>query len=106
MKRILLPLTLLAIILIALNEFPALAQNFQGINAIQNFATEGQGAGKYVVNVIFVFSGIIGAIMLVPAIIRSFKGESQSKDAITNVGIGLITVFIILGLVKAVWGFN
>ena len=106
MKRKTLTLLYLAVPMILLGAVPALAQNFQGLNTLQNFATEGQSAGKYVVNIVFVFSGIIGAIMLIPAAIKFFKGEQQSKDAITSVGLGLIAIFIILGLIKAVMAFT
>lgn len=85
---------------------PLLAQNFQGINTLQNIATEGQSAGKYVINIVFVFTGIVGAIMLIPASIKALKGEPQSHDAITNVGLGLIAVFIILAIIKVAMAFS
>lgn len=85
---------------------PLLAQNFQGMNTLQNIASEGQSAGKYVVNIVFVFSGIVGAICLIPAAIKALKGESQSKDAITQVGIGLIAIFVILAIIKAIMAFT
>ena len=92
-----------AAILLA-GEVPALAQNFQGLSTLQNVASEGQSALKYIVNIVFVFSGIVGSICLIPAAIKYFKGEPQSKDAITGVGLGLIAIFIILATVKAAWG--
>ena len=84
---------------------PVLAQNFQGANTLQNIASEGQSIGKFVVNIVFVFSGIVGAICLIPAGIKALKGEQQSKDAITQVGIGLISIFITLAIIKAVMAF-
>ena len=89
-----------------LGALPALCQNFQGMNALQNIASEGQGAGKYVVNIAFVFCGIVGAICLIPAAIKAFKGEAQSKDAITGVGLGMIAVFVILAIIKAAMSFS
>ena len=85
---------------------PLLAQNFQGANTLQNIASEGQSLGKYVVNIAFIFCGIAGALCLIPAAIKAFKGETQSKDAITNVGLGFIAVFIFLAVVKAIMAFN
>ena len=85
---------------------PLLAQNFQGMNTLQNIASEGQSAGKYVVNIAFIFCGIAGAVCLIPAGIKAFKGEPQSKDAITQVGLGLISVFVILAIIKAVMAFS
>ncbi len=82
------------------------AQNFQGLNTLQNVATQGQSAGKYVVNIAFVFSGIVGAIMLIPAGIKFLKGEQQSRDAITNVGLGMIAIFVILAIIKVVMAFS
>ena len=82
------------------------AQNFQGLNVLQNIASESQSAGKYAVNIAFVVTGIIGAICLIPAAIKALKGEPQSKDAITNVGLGLIVIFIILAIIKAVFAFT
>lgn len=84
----------------------ASAQNFQGLNTLQNIAQEGQNAGKYVVNIAFVFCGVVGAIMLIPAAIKSFKGEQGTRDAITNIGLGLITVFVILAIIKVVMSFS
>ena len=97
---------LLAALLALAGAHTALAQNFQGMNTLQNIATEGQGAGKYVVNIAFVFCGIVGAICLIPAGIKAFKGESQSKDAITSIGLGLIAIFVILAIIKAVMAFS
>ncbi len=82
------------------------AQNFQGLNTLQNIASEGQSAGKYVINIAFVFCGIVGAILLIPAAIKAFKGEAQSKDAITSVGLGMIGIFIILAIIKAALAFT
>ena len=97
---------LLAVLLPVAGALPALAQNFQGMNTLQNIATEGQGAGKYVVNIAIVFCGIVGAICLIPAGIKAFKGEAQSKDAITSIGLGLIAIFVILAIIKAVMAFS
>ena len=58
------------------------------------------------VNIAFVFCGVAGAICLIPATVKFFKGEPQSKDAITSVGLGLVAVFIILAIIKAVMAFN
>ena len=100
-------IALMALLALALVlALPSGAQNFQGINTLGNIASEGQGAGKYMVNIAFVFCGIIGAICLIPAAIKAFKGESQSKDAITSVVLGLITVFVILAIIKAVMAFS
>ena len=107
MKRHIIPLVILAsALLLGGGAVPAAAQNFQGLNTLQNIATEGQSAGKYVVNIAFVFCGIVGAICLIPAGIKAFKGEAQSKDAITSVGLGLIAVFVILAIIKAVMSFT
>lgn len=98
--------TLLAMACFAISAVTADAQNFQGLNTLQNIASEGQNAGKYVVNIAFVFSGLVGAIMLIPATIKALKGEQTSRDAITNVGLGLITVFIILAIIKVAMSFS
>lgn len=95
-----------AALLLLAGVLPALAQNFQGINTLQNIETVGQGVGKHAINIAFIFSGIVGAICLIPAGIKAFKGESQSKDAITGVGLGLITIFIILAVIKTVMAFS
>lgn len=92
--------------LLLLVAYPLLAQSFQGAGAIQNLASEGRNIGKYIVDAIFVFSGIVGSICLIPAGIKYFRGESQSKDSITSIGIGLITIFIILSMIKAIHGFS
>ena len=91
---------------LALRALPLAAQNFQGLNTLQNIASEGQSAGKYIINIAFIFSGIVGAICLIPAAIKAFKGEPQSKDAITSVGLGLIAVFVILAIIKAAMSFS
>ena len=91
---------------LALGALPLAAQNFQGLNTLQNIASEGQSAGKYIINIAFIFSGIVGAICLIPAAIKAFKGEPQSKDAITSVGLGLIAVFVILAIIKAAMSFS
>ena len=104
-RRITAIISLAALLLLA-GAAPLLAQNFQGLNTLQNIASEGQSAGKYVVNIAFVFCGVAGAICLIPATVKFFKGEPQSKDAITSVGLGLIAVFIILAIIKAVMAFN
>ena len=99
--------TLLAGALLLLGAaLPLPGQNFQGMNTLQNIASEGQSAGKYVVNIAFIFCGIAGAVCLIPAGIKAFKGEPQSKDAITQVGLGLISVFVILAIIKAVMAFS
>ena len=85
---------------------PALAQNFKGMSALQDFASEGQSAGKYFINIAFVFCGLVGAVMLIPAAIKWFKGDQQSKDAITSIGLGLMAIFVILAIIKAVWAFT
>jgi len=105
MKRLFPILFLFAAALLLAGALSLSAQNFQGLSALQNIAAEGQSAGKYIVNIAFIFSGIVGAICLIPAGIKFFKGEPQSKDAITGVGLGLIAIFIILAIIKAVWAF-
>ena len=99
-------IVLLTLIALVLGTMDGFAQNFQGLNTLQNVASEGQNAGKYVVNIAFVFSGIVGAIMLIPAAIKAFKGEQPSRDAITNVGLGLISVFVILSIIKVAMAFS
>ena len=106
MKRTVIPIIVTAAVLLAAGSVPLLAQNVQGMNTLQNIASEGQSAGKYAVNIAFVFCGIVGAICLIPAGIKAFKGESQSKDAITSVGLGLIAIFVILAIIKAVMAFT
>jgi hypothetical protein len=106
MKHSVIAIILTAVLLLATGTVPVLAQNFQGMNTLQNIASEGQTAGKYVVNIAFVFCGIVGAICLIPAGIKAFKGESQSKDAITGVGLGLIAIFVILAIIKAIMAFT
>lgn len=106
MKRTVIPIIVTAAVLLTAGSVPLLAQNFQGMNTLQNIASEGQSAGKYAVNIAFVFCGIVGAICLIPAGIKAFKGESQSKDAITSVGLGLIAIFVILAIIKAVMAFT
>ncbi len=97
---------ILAVLVLLAAGTVASAQNFQGINTLQNVASGGQSAGKYVINIVFVFSGIVGAIMLIPAGIKFLKGEQQSRDAITNVGLGLIAIFIILAIIKTIMSFS
>lgn len=106
MKHPVIAIIVTAAFLLAAGGLPLLAQNFQGANTLQNIASEGQNAGKYVVNIVFVFSGIVGALCLIPAAIKAFKGESQSKDAITTVGLGLIAIFITLAVIKAIMAFT
>ena len=106
MKHSVIAIILTAALLLAAGTVPVLAQNFQGMNTLQNIASEGQTAGKYVVNIAFVFCGIVGAICLIPAGIKALKGESQSKDAITSVGLGLIAIFVILAIIKAIMAFT
>jgi len=84
----------------------AAAQNFQGMNTLQNIASEAQNAGKYLVNIAFIAVGLAGAVCLVPAAIKFFKNEPQTKDALTSIGIGLITAFIILAIIKVVMSFT
>ena len=105
MKRITIVILIAAAFLLT-GAVSATAQNFQGLNTLQNIASEGQSVGKYAVNIAFVFSGIVGAICLIPAGIKFFKGEQQSKDAITSVGLGLIAIFIILAIIKAAMAFS
>ena len=105
MKRITIAILIAAAFLLT-GAVSATAQNFQGLNTLQNIASEGQSVGKYAVNIAFVFSGIVGAICLIPAGIKFFKGEQQSKDAITSVGLGLIAIFIILAIIKAIMAFT
>lgn len=105
MKRITIAI-LIALAFLLTGAVSATAQNFQGLNTLQNIASEGQSVGKYAVNIAFVFSGIVGAICLIPAGIKFFKGEQQSKDAITSVGLGLIAIFIILAIIKAAMAFS
>ena len=105
MKRITIAILIASAFLLT-GAVSATAQNFQGLNTLQNIASEGQSVGKYAVNIAFVFSGIVGAICLIPAGIKFFKGEQQSKDAITSVGLGLIAIFIILALIKAAMAFS
>lgn len=95
-----------AVVLLLAGGLLAGAQNFQGLNVLQNIASESQSAGKYVINIAFILTGIVGAICLVPAAIKAFKGEAQSKDAITSVGLGLIGIFVILAIIKAVMAFT
>ncbi|MBR6038044.1 MAG: DUF4134 family protein [Candidatus Methanomethylophilaceae archaeon] len=105
MKRITIAILIASAFLLT-GAVSATAQNFQGLNTLQNIASEGQSVGKYAVNIAFVFSGIVGAICLIPAGIKFFKGEQQSKDAITSVGLGLIAIFIILAIIKAAMAFS
>lgn len=81
------------------------AQSFSGLGALDDITAAGIGVGKRIVNMAFVFTGVVGAIALVPAAIKAFKGEPQSKDAITAVGLGLVAVFAILGIIKIVMNF-
>lgn len=95
-----------AAVLLATGRAAAAAQNFQGLSALQNIQAEAQNAGKYVVNIAFVFCGIVGALCLIPAAIKAFKGEPQSRDAITSIGLGLIAVFVILAIIKVAFNFT
>lgn len=56
-------------------------------------------------NLAFIFIGLVGAVALIPAAIKLFKGEPQSKDALTMVGLGLVAAFVILGIIKIVFNF-
>ena len=85
--------------------FSADAQTFSGMSDLDNIASAGQQAGKRIVNISFVFSGIVAAISLIPAGIKALKGEPQSRDAIVNVGIGAVAMFIILAIIKVAMGF-
>ena len=95
----------LMVVALFLGADTGFAQNFQGLNTLQNIASEGQTAGKYVVNIAFVFSGIIVAIELIPAGIKALKGDGAAKDAISNVGLGAIAIFLILAVIKVVMAF-
>lgn len=81
------------------------AQTFTGLGVLDDIGMAGMTAGKKIVNVVFVISGLIAAIALVPAAIKAFKGEPQSRDAIVNVGIGSIAIFVILGIIKIVMNY-
>lgn len=83
----------------------ALAQTFTGFGALDDVTSGGMMAGKKIVNMVFVFTGVVGAIALVPALAKWAKHEPQTKDALTSVGIGLVVVFIILAIIKMVVGF-
>lgn len=48
----------------------------------------------------FVLSGVIAAGSLIPAAVRFFKGDPQSQDALTKIGIGMLVLLIILGIIK------
>ena len=85
--------------------FSAEAQTFSGMSDLDNIASAGQQAGKRVVNIVFVISGIVAAISLAPAAWKAFKGEPQSRDAIMNVGIGSVSLFVILAIIKVAMGF-
>lgn len=85
--------------------FSADAQTFSGMSDLDNIAAAGQQAGKRVVNIVFVISGIVAAIALAPAALKAFKGEPQSRDAIMNVGLGAVGVFVILAIIKVAMGF-
>jgi len=97
-----LPAAALALLVCGL---PVAAQTFGGMSDLDNIANAGQQAGKRVVNIAFVFSGIVAAISLVPAGIKGLKGEPQARDAIVNVGIGAVAIFITLAVIKIVMGF-
>ena len=96
---------ILTITALFLGTLQAFGQNFQGLNTLQNIASEGQSAGKYVVNIAFVFTGIISAIELIPAVIKQAKGEGAAKDHISNLGLSIIAAFIILSVIKAIMAF-
>lgn len=104
-KRILEMLPFLAAAMLLTMSFDCAAQTFGGMSDLDSIASAGQQAGKRVVNIAFVFSGIIAAISLIPAGIKALKGEPQSRDAIVNVGIGAIAMFIILAIIKVAMGF-
>jgi hypothetical protein len=91
--------------LFLLGALPAAAQNFQGLNVLQDVTSLLATAGKFIANLVWVASGIIIMIMLVPAAIKMAKGEAQAKDSISNVGIAAVAIFIILGVTKAAMGF-
>ena len=48
MKRSVIAIILTAALLLAAGVVPLLAQNFQGMNTLQNIASEGQSAGNAV----------------------------------------------------------
>ncbi len=84
----------------------AAAQRFQGLNTLKDLEAAAQDTGKYIIDIAFVFTGIIGGLMLIPALIKALKGEPQTRDAITVVGLGLIASFIILAIIKTVMSFT
>ncbi len=99
-------LFILCLMIIYWSSFPTLAQTFRGLSALDELVDSAQQAGTPVLDIAFILSGIIAAIMLIPAAIKAWKGESQSKDSIISVGLGLLAIFIILGLIKAMMAFN
>ncbi len=84
----------------------SIAQTFRGISALNDLVDSAQQAGTPVLDIAFVLSGITAAIMLIPAAIKAWKGETQSKDSITSVGLGLLAIFLILGIIKSVMAFS
>ena len=80
------------------------AQNFQGLNTLQNIASEGQSAGKYVINIAFVFCGIAcfvldGQAVYVPAMRKALERiladprnqeSTCNTDIVTTAGCDLI----------------
>lgn len=83
----------------------ASAQSFQGLGFLQEIGSLLATGGKYLANVVWVICGIIIIVQLVPAGIKGLKGDPNAKDSITNVGIGAIVIFLILGVAKAAMGF-
>lgn len=97
------PISAAALMLIG--AFSASAQNFQGLNLFQNIASGGQSVGTYIVNIVFVFSGIVAVVALIPAGMKALRGDPTAKDSISGVGIGALGVFITLFILKSVMGF-
>lgn len=91
--------------LMLLAGLSAAAQNFQGLNLFQNIASGGQSVGTYIVNIVFVFSGIVAVVALIPAGMKALRGDPTAKDSISGVGIGALGVFITLFILKSVMGF-
>ena len=81
------------------------AQTFTGLGALDDITSAGQTVGNKLVNLAFVFIGVGGALALIPATIKFFKNEPQTKDALTIIGLGLVVAFVILGILKMVYSF-
>lgn len=102
-KTVLQRLTAIALLLTV--GLSASAQTFQGLGFLQDIGSLLATGGKYIANVVWVICGIIIIVQLVPAGIKGLKGDPNAKDSITNVGIGAIVIFLILGVAKAAMGF-